>query len=251
MSLLIVLTYTFVIDKRLKFRFRNIISFNVPLFKDILRYGFPVLFAQMTFALGLTVSAIIVGHVDYADGDFIAAIAAINVTYQLFMVAMFGVANASQIIVGKEIGKNEPDSKQNARHKADTLLKIGVAMGVVICIGILLSRGLIIRIFTFSPETEALTRELLVLTAFVAFGASVAIMTLGGIFRGGGDTRFCLIVEITCMWGVAIPLAMVFAFVLQLPVPFVYITMKSHEFIKIPISLARMRSGKWVRRLTK
>jgi Na+-driven multidrug efflux pump len=75
-------------------------------------------------------------------------------------------------------------------------------------------------------------------------------MTFGGIFRGGGDTRFCMIVEITCMWGLAIPLASLFAFVLKLPVPFVYAAMKSHEFVKIFISLLRMKSGKWVRKLT-
>jgi Na+-driven multidrug efflux pump len=164
---------------------------------------------------------------------------------------MFGVANASQIIVGKEIGMGLPDSKERARQKADTLLKLGVMLGAINCVGILLSRNLIVRVFTFSPETEALARELLIFVAFVALFASVAIMTLGGIFRGGGDTKFCLVVEITCMWGLAIPLAALFAFVLRLPVPFVYLAMKSHEFIKIFISTARMQSGKWVRRVTK
>jgi putative MATE family efflux protein len=250
-SFLICITYVFLIDKRLKFRAKHLLSFNLPLFRDILKYGIPVLLAQMGWGLGITVSAIIVGHVDYARGDFIAAYAAINVTYQLFMVGMFGVSTASQIIVGKEIGKNEPDSKKNARHKADTLLKIGVMLGAVNCAGILLTRNLIVSVFTFSPETEALAKELLIYTAFVALVASVAVMTLGGIFRGGGDTRFCMIVEMTCMWGVAIPLAALSAFVFKLPVPFVYAAMKSHEFIKIFISLPRLRSGRWVRVLTK
>jgi putative MATE family efflux protein len=249
-SFLIFTTYVFLIDKKLKLRIKNIFSFNLPLFKDILKYGFPVLFAQVTWALGMTVSAVIVGHIDYTTGDFIAAYAAIGVIYQLFMVAMFGAANASQIIVGKEIGTGLPGSKENARHKADTLLKIGIMMGFLNCSFILLSRNIIIKAFTFSPETEMLAKELLVYVAFVALIASIAIMTFGGIFRGGGDTRFCMIVEITCMWGVAIPLAALSAFVFTLPVPLVYAAMKSHEFIKIFISLTRIRSGKWVRKLT-
>jgi len=249
-SFIICVTYVLIIDKRLNFRIKNIFGFDLPLYKDILKYGLPVLFAQMAFALGVSASAIIVGHVDYTAGDFIAAYAAVNVTYQFFMVAMFGVAASSQIIVGKEIGRGEPDSNENARNKADTLLKLGVMMGVVNCAAILLSRNLIIQVFAFSPETELLAKELLICVAFVAMGASVAVMTLGGIFRGGGDTKFCLIVEVTCMWGVAIPLAVFSAFVLKLPVPLVYLAMKSHEFIKIFISLARIKSGKWVRKLT-
>jgi Na+-driven multidrug efflux pump len=188
-----------------------------------------------------------VGHVDYSVGDFIAAYAAIGVVYQLSMVVMFGTANASQIIIGKEIGAG---NSENAKIKADTLLKIGVIIGALNCIVILLTRGLIVQIFALSPETEILAKELLIYAAFVACGASVAIMTLAGIFRGGGDTKFCLVVEITCMWGIAIPLAVLSAFVFKLPVPLVYLAMKSHEFIKIFISLARMKSGKWVRNLT-
>jgi len=246
-SFLIIITYVFVIDKRLKFRFKHIFTFNLPLFKDILKYGFPLLFAQMTWGLGISVQAVIVGHIDYAVGDFIAAYAAIGVVFQLLMVVMMGTSNASQIITGKEIGEGKPES---ARHKADTLMKLGFMMGVLICLIILLCRGLIVKIFAFTPDTEALAKELLIYVAFMALCAAVPIMTLGGIFRGGGDTRFCLVVEVTCMWGIAIPLAAVFAFVFALPVTVVYIGMKIDEFIKIFISLARMKSGRWVRELT-
>jgi Na+-driven multidrug efflux pump len=87
-SLLIISTFVFVLDKRLKFRPKHVFGFDRRLFGDIIKYGFPVLLGQMTWALGITVQAMIIGRVDYTAGDFVAANAANNVIYQLFIVAV-------------------------------------------------------------------------------------------------------------------------------------------------------------------
>jgi putative MATE family efflux protein len=217
-SLLIISTYVFVVDKRLGFRPRHIPRFDRRLFGDILKYGFPVLLGQMTWALGITAQAMIIGRVDYTVGDFVAANAANSVIYQLFIVAVYGAANASVVIVGKSIGEGK---LLEARHKADTMYKLGAMAGALVCISIITTRKWVIGIFGLSPETEAMATELLVLVGIVAFLGSIATVTIAGVFRGGGDTRFCLGIEITAMWGVAIPLALLMAFVFKAPAPIV------------------------------
>lgn len=246
-SFLIAIIYVFFIDKRLQFRIKDIWCFDAPLFRDILKYGFPVLFHQVAWAMGITVQAMIIGHIDYAAGNFIAANAATGVIFHLFMVAMFGMSNAAIIIVGKSIGEGKP---VEAQDKAQTLFTLSFMMGILVCSVILITRNATITVFMLSPETDALARELLVYVAFLAFFTSIASMSLAGIFRGGGDTRVCLIIEMTCMWGVAIPLATLCAFVFKLPIPVVYIAMKIDEVIKVIICSVRIRGNTWIRNLT-
>jgi len=245
---LIIIIYVFIIDKKMKFRFKHIFTFSKTLFKDIMKYGVPVLLNELTWALGITVQAMIIGRIDYASGDFIAANAANGVIFQLFMVAMFGTANAALVIVGKAIGEGKLDE---AKGKADTLFKLGVYMGVGAGALIILTRNLLIGIFGLSPETELLAKELLIYVGIIAFFASVATMSIVGIFRGGGDTQYCLFIEIASMWGFAVPLAAVLAFWLKVPVWAVYLGMKSDEIIKTVLCVFRARGIKWIKKLTR
>ncbi|MCL2633886.1 MAG: MATE family efflux transporter [Oscillospiraceae bacterium] len=245
---MIIAVYVFLIDKKLKFRFKDVFDFDKTLFKDIMKYGFPVLFNEVAWASGITVQAMIVGRIDYVEGDFVAANAANGVIFQLFMVAMFGTANAALVIVGKAIGEGKLDE---AKIKADMLFKIGAFMGIAVCFLIIATRHFIIGIFGLSPETEELAKELLIYGGIIAFFASVATMSIVGVFRGGGDTRFCLIIEVACMWGLAVPLAAVLAFYFQFPVWIVYLGMKSDEIVKTVICFIRIRGVKWIKILTR
>lgn len=244
----IICIYTFMIDQRLKFRLRNIIGFNLPLFKDIVKYGYPVLITQMIWALGITIQAMIIGRVNYTTGDFVAANAACGVVYQLYMVAMFGAANAAVVITGKTIGEGK---FHEAKQKADTLYKISIIIGALVCVSVILTRGLIASIFRFSPETDAMLRELLIFVGIVAFFGSIAVMTIGGVFRGSGDTRFCLCLESIAMLGIAIPLAALLAFVFKAPFIGVYIGMKVDELIKTIVCSVRIRGNRWIKTLTR
>ena len=72
-----------------------------------------------------------------------------------------------------------------------------------------------------------------------------------GIFRSGGDTRFGLIMDVSTMWGFSILLGAVAAFILHLDVPVVYVLLMSDELIKVPITVKRYLSYKWLRDVTR
>ena len=72
-----------------------------------------------------------------------------------------------------------------------------------------------------------------------------------GVLRGAGDTKFCMRMEISCLWGIAIPLAAVAAFFFNFPVPLVFLCMKTDEITKAVIGIARMRGDKWLNSLTR
>ena len=86
--------------------------------------------------------------------------------------------------------------------------------------------------------------------AFITVFVSVSSISIVGILRGGGDTRFCMVEEIIALWGIATPLAIVSS-LLQMPVPVVLIMMKIDEPIKSVISVIRINSRKWIKSLAR
>jgi Na+-driven multidrug efflux pump len=70
--------------------------------------------------------------------------------------------------------------------------------------------------------------------------------TFIGALRAGGDTRFALIMEICSIWLIGVPAAYIGAFVLHLPVYFVYLMVVLEEVAKAFVSSWRFRSRKWI-----
>ena len=72
-----------------------------------------------------------------------------------------------------------------------------------------------------------------------------------GIFRAGGDTRFGLVCDTIDMWCYAVPLGFLAAFVLKLPVLWVYFLLCTDEFVKWPWVIRHYRSGAWLKNITR
>jgi len=245
---IIMAVYVFIIDDKLRFRLKDIFVFDKPLFGDLLKYGFPVMFNEMMWALAINIQAAIVGHIDYAVGDLVAANAANGIIFQLCLIATLGASNAALVIMGKTVGEGQ---LKQAREKADTFFIIGLAAGAFNMAVILLLRNIALKAFDLSPETLALAKQLLIYVAVVTFFATVATMSICGIFRGGGDTRFCFVLEMAAMWGVAIPFAFLLAFAVKPRVELVYFGMKIDEVIKTVVCIVRVRGNKWIKSLTR
>ena len=71
------------------------------------------------------------------------------------------------------------------------------------------------------------------------------------VFRAGGDTKFGLICDTIDMWVYAVPLGFFAAFVLKLPVLWVYFLLCTDEFVKWPWVLHHYRQGKWAQNITR
>ena len=127
---------------------------------------------------------------------------------------------------------------------------LSIALGLFACGVILILRAPVISFYTVPEETKALASELMTVIAVVTIFVSIGSTGIVGILRSGGDTRFCLLLEMTALWLVAIPLALG-ASALTLPVAIVLVCMKIDEPIKSVVFLMRMRTDKWIRTLTR
>ncbi len=240
--------YVFVLDKRLGFRPRHLLLFDRTLAGDLLRHGSPVLVNEVMWSLGTTLQAAILGHITYAVGDPVGANTIASMVQQLSTVIIFGVGNAAAVAVGKSIGEG---NVEEAKRRARTLTLLSVVIGALACGLILLVNRAVVDIYEIPQATKELARQLMVVVAVITFFLSISSVSIMGTLRGAGDTRFCLITEMICLWLIALPLAALAAFVLHWPVPLVLVCMKIDEPLKALFCLVRLRGNSWLNTLTR
>lgn len=245
---IIIFTYVFVIDKKICFKFKHLFSFNKTLFCDLIKYGAPVAIVEVLWSFGITVQSAVIGHIDYAKGDPVAANAIMGVVQQLSNIVVFGVSNAAAVLVGKAIGEN---NFKEARLRANTFKYLFVLVGIGACIVILLVKDFAVSFYTVPEETKLLAKQLMIVVAFQAVFISVSNGALVGTLRGAGDTKFCLYSDMLTIWGVSVPLAFISAFVFKLPVPLVLLLMRLDEVIKTIACWIRMSGDKWLNSVTR
>ena len=244
----IIVIYLFFIDKKIGFKLRDLKIFDKLLAKDMLRYGTPVLLNEALWAIGTSVQASIMGHIDYSEGDPVAANSIASMLQQLAWLVIFGIANAAAVITGRTIGEGE---HEKAREQATTFRLISYAIGAASFAVLFLLKDLAVGFYHIDEATKALASQMITVISVLAFFVSIVGICLVGVLRGGGDTRFCMFLEIGALWFIGIPLGYIAAAVLRLPVPFVLAAMKVDEPTKALACVLRVRSGKWLQIVTR
>ncbi len=75
------------------------------------------------------------------------------------------------------------------------------------------------------------------------------LIMIVGILRSGGDTLFCMIMELTCLWGIGVSLGDIGAFLLNLDVLWVFVLCETEQLVKVVIGFIRYRQKKWVKNI--
>ena len=155
-----------------------------------------------------------------------------------------GCASACAVMVGNKIGRGLSGV---ARQYANRFVKISLSLGVVFSILLFFTGPYIIRLFRLQPETVGTVatglKSVCILLIFKFFGTMMII----GVLRGGGDTKFAFAIEAMSMWLVGVPMALIGAAWLHLPVYIVVLMVGLEEVAKSILVLPRLLSGKWVK----
>ena len=215
------------------------------LMRDFKVYALPVVLNELAWGVGMSAVAAVIGHMGSAA---VAANSVTQVTRQLSQVVIFGIANATAIILGRTIGENK---EELARIYGDRLVKLSAilglfASGVVFCVGPIAKRFL-----TLSPQASEYLSQMMLIMTFYVICQAIDVTYIVGVFRAGGDTRVGLILDAVSLWGICIPLGFIAAFILELPVWAVYLCLTCDEMLKLPFSHYRYKSGKWLKNITR
>lgn len=71
----------------------------------------------------------------------------------------------------------------------------------------------------------------------------------GGVLRSGGKTQYVMLVDMTGTWLFGVPLGLLSAFVLKLPIGWVYFLLSLEELVRLLISLVIFRKKRWLQKL--
>ena len=91
---------------------------------------------------------------------------------------------------------------------------------------------------------------MLYICSYYLIGKAINATVVGGIFCAGGDTGFGFLCDAVTMWVIIVPMGFIAAFVLDLPVLWVYFLLNLDECIKLPAVYRRYKKYKWVKNLT-
>ncbi len=205
----------------------------------------PVIFNEGLWSLGTTMYGVFYGRM----GDVsVAAMGICSNIDSLVWVFIFGMMNASAIIVGKTLGAGDRDRAYlYAKRLIAGAMLVGAVMGVVLaCVRLPL-------ISLFGGLSQAVRDKadiILLLSAATMWFRAFNSINVVGVLRSGGDTVFSLILDVGTMWVVGVPLAALATFVFHWPIELVYLCTFSEEAVKVLLGVPHFKQRKWMNVLT-
>lgn len=226
-------------------RLKYIRNSSKKLKKDFWHYTTPVLGNELVWGCGFTMFSVIMGHL---GSDAVAANSVANILKNIIACVCNGIGIGAGIIVGNELGKGE---MERATEYGNRLFKLAVFAGAVSGL-ILLAVSPVLRIFTgsLSAQAHSYLKNMMYICTYYMIGKSVNATVIAGVFCAGGDTKFGLKCDAVTMWVILIPIGMITAFVLKLPIMVIYFIISMDEIIKLPAVYRHYKKYNWVRNLT-
>lgn len=238
--------YVFVRDRRVSMQPSDFLSADREMARDFFRVASPVILTQTLWGLANALQTVILGHMSDV------AIAAQSISSNVFLllkVASVGASSAAAILIGKAIGEGKDLSV--LKEYTRTLQALFVAIGLVLGAALMIIRVPLLRVYNISDETRALANAYMIIQSVVLVTMSYQMPTNGGIIRGGGDTRFVMILDLISIWGIVLPFSCLAAFVWRLSPIIVIILLNSDQVFKCVPAFIRVNSYKWIKRLTR
>ena len=216
--------------------------------RDYVKKVIPVVINEGLWSLGITAYSVFYGM--YSDAA-ISAIAVYNNIDQLMTVMVFGVVNATSIMIGNAIGENDRDK---ARLTAFRMLFAIEVLSLVTGTMLITLRN---PLLTMYGSISALSAEALEKASIITLIAGCFMpirffnsLNIVGVLRAGGDTVFSMLLDAGSVWVFGVPCVAIAALVLKLPIEGVYAATLVEEFFKMACGVPRFLNGKWIHDLT-
>lgn len=246
-ELLIVIYYLKYKEHRLNLTLAKLLHIDTSYMRDYSRVSAPVLINQSLWGLAQMVQTGILGHL---GGDVTAANAIAVQVFQVLSVVAYGAASASGIVVGRTIGAG---NEQRLRPLVHTLQVLFIIIGICSGFLIFILRVPILMIFggTLTEQAHELSMQFMLVLSITTVGTAYQMACDNGIIRGGGDTTFSAKMNLISMWLIIVPFSAMAAFWWKCAPVVVFFLLKWDQLYKaIPVVL-RLRSWKWVKKVTR
>jgi len=147
-------------------------------------------------------------------------------------------------MIGNKIGAGEEKIAINYAIKLGIFAPI---VGLITGISLWIASPAVVGLFKINKDTLDITITVLKIMAFFAPLRFFNVLMIVGIFRGGGDTTYSMLVQLGTIWCFAIPAGFIAATYFKLPLEKVFFIISLEEVVKIFFEAKRLRSKKWIR----
>ena len=224
----------------LKAKIGELFSYSSQMFFNVMKTAIPVIVTEGLWAV--SVSCIFAAYGKISASAFAVSQVAVTVT-DFFQTVYFGLGNASAVLLGEVLGQGK---KKLTYQYSRNILKVTWVLNVVMTTAIILLRAPIADIYNFTPETTDMLMKALLVYAIAMTPKMLAYMMICAIFRPGGDTMFCMYVDVSFNVGMQIPLAYISVLLLDLPLHWAMAVVAIADVLKIFICYYRYFTKKWM-----
>ncbi len=218
----------------------QLFCYSRELLVNVMKTAVPVIITEGMWAF--SVSAIFAAYGKISASALAISQIAVTVT-DFFQTIYFGLGNASSVIIGEVLGQGR---RSTAFEYSRKVLKVTWILNIIMTVVIILARTPIAAIYDFSPETTEMLMKALLVYAVALTPKMLAYMTICAILRAGGDTVFCMYMDVAFNVGLQIPLAYIGVLVLKWPLHWVMAFVAIADFIKVFFCYYRYYSKKWM-----
>ena len=225
--------------------FKDLLVHDALLAKDYVKCGLPLAGAAMFWGVGFTSYTAIMGHLgpDAAAANSVAA-----VVRDLMCCLCDGISAAGGIVIGNELGAG---NLERGKLYGGRVSKISVLLGFFSTAVILLVTPAVVNFMILTDQARSYLVGMMIIMAIYMIGRCINTVVINGVFAAGGDTLFDVYSLAVCMWCLAVPLALLGAFVFHWPVLMVYACTCVDEVGKLPWVFLHYKKYKWVKDLTR
>ncbi len=244
-EMIYVVIYAYKSNEVIPGKLKEMIGFNAEFVKVYFKTSASVIINELVWALGLTVYSIIYAKIGIREVASMQIATTIN---NMFMVLCIGIATAASIMIGNKIGAGEEDLA------VDYAIKLGILapiVGLISGIALWIASPSIVGVFKINKDTLEITITVLRIMAIFAPLRFFNVLMIVGVFRGGGDTTYSMLVQLGTVWFFAIPAGYIAAVYLKMPLDKVFLIICLEEVVKIVFEAKRLHSKKWIKNIVK
>lgn len=241
----LVLWYCLKVQKTMVFKLGYIKKQAGWAWQDFFKFGLPVGITDAQWAVVGMLKMVIIGQLGILMSN---AAGVSDSLMNLGTLFTFSLAGGAAVMVGKAIGAGDI---QLAKSYSNTIQVMFLIIGVVMAGFVYLVRLPFISLYGLNPEASKLAATMVAICTPTLIGTSYHASCFVGINRGAGDNRFVMLVDMVCGWLIVLPLASLGAFVLKLPLAWVYFLTRIDQTFKWMIARRRLLTDKWIHRVTR
>lgn len=238
----VILLLTIIYWKKLPIaaRLPALINFKIIPLKKFFNTTVPVIATEIIWSFGITTYNIVYARI---GTESIAAVNIAGTLDKIIFVIFIGLGHACAIMIGNQIGAGDND---RATSYAKNFLIVGAIGAALLGIFMYLFASPLLTLYKVSDVTINFTIKLIGLMAISLPVRSLNLILLIGILRAGGDTKIAFFIDAGSVWVVGVPMALIGAFVLGLPIHWVYLMVLADEVVKLVLGLIRYFSQRWI-----